>query len=67
MKPDEILLQTAHRPWPLPQGPWVMRQTWDRLLFDTCPFTQTRCARSFPLRWTLIATMARRGWASCRS
>ena len=37
MKPDEILRQTAHRPWPLPQGPWVMRQTWDRLLFAHWP------------------------------
>ena len=37
MKPDEILRQTAHRPWPLPQGAWVMRQTWDRLLFAHWP------------------------------
>jgi uncharacterized protein len=37
MKPAEILRQKAHRPWPLPQGPWVMRQTWDRLLFAHWP------------------------------
>ena len=37
MKPDEILRQTAHRPWPLPKGSWVMRQTWDRLLFAHWP------------------------------
>jgi uncharacterized protein YqjF (DUF2071 family) len=37
MKPDEILRQTAHRPWPPPEGPWVMRQTWDRLLFAHWP------------------------------
>jgi uncharacterized protein YqjF (DUF2071 family) len=37
MKPDEILRQSAHRPWPLPMGPWVMRQTWDRLLFAHWP------------------------------
>ena len=24
---------TAHRPWPLPERPWVMGQTWDDLLF----------------------------------
>ncbi|MGZ8698153.1 MAG: YqjF family protein [Gaiellaceae bacterium] len=24
---------TAHRPWPLPQGPWLQGQTWDELLF----------------------------------
>ena len=23
----------AHRPWPLPNGPWVMGQTWEHLLF----------------------------------
>src|SRR3954469_22030488 len=22
-----------HRPWPLPQAPWIMRQTWNDLLF----------------------------------
>jgi uncharacterized protein len=27
------LEETAHRPWPLPDGPWVMGQTWDDLLF----------------------------------
>ncbi|HEY7021845.1 MAG TPA: DUF2071 domain-containing protein [Ktedonobacterales bacterium] len=37
MKPDEILRQTGRRPWPLPEGPWVMRQTWDRLLFAHWP------------------------------
>jgi uncharacterized protein YqjF (DUF2071 family) len=24
---------TAHRPWPVPDEPWVMAQTWDDLLF----------------------------------
>jgi uncharacterized protein YqjF (DUF2071 family) len=28
---------TDHRPWPLPQGPWVQEQTWDRLLFAHWP------------------------------
>jgi uncharacterized protein len=27
------LTQQAHRPWPLPGGPWVMGQTWTSLLF----------------------------------
>jgi uncharacterized protein len=27
------LQESAHRPWPLPQRPWVMGQTWDDLLF----------------------------------
>jgi uncharacterized protein len=27
------LRETAHRPWPLPSGPWLMGQTWYDLLF----------------------------------
>src|SRR4051812_25686344 len=33
MSPDKILAINEHRPWPLPQGPWIMRQTWNDLLF----------------------------------
>src|SRR5258706_5444846 len=25
--------RTAHRPWPLPSGPWIMAQSWHDLLF----------------------------------
>ena len=28
-----ILQDTAHRPWPMPQGPWFMTQSWNDLLF----------------------------------
>jgi uncharacterized protein len=28
-----ILQHTAHRPWPLPRGPWIMAQSWHNLLF----------------------------------
>jgi len=27
----------AHRPWPLPAGPWVMVQVWHDLLFAHWP------------------------------
>ena len=27
------LAETAHRPWPLPGGSWIMGQSWDDLLF----------------------------------
>jgi uncharacterized protein len=30
---DSILFATAHRPWPLPEGQWLMTQTWNDLLF----------------------------------
>jgi len=29
----QVLRETAHRPWPLPSGPWFMGQTWCNLLF----------------------------------
>ncbi len=31
------LRAVAHRPWPLPAGPWVMAQTWHDLLFAHRP------------------------------
>lgn len=29
----KILQETAHRPWPMPDSPWLMTQTWHDLLF----------------------------------
>lgn len=34
---DDFLQQTAHRPWPLPDGPWIMAQSWHDLLFAHWP------------------------------
>lgn len=33
ISPGAILGDNAHRPWPLPKGPWVMEQGWYNLLF----------------------------------
>src|SRR5438067_4030108 len=33
MTTEQILQQQEHRPWPLPRSPWIMRQTWNDLLF----------------------------------
>lgn len=33
MTPQQILAVTEHRPYPLPSGPWMMRQRWHDLLF----------------------------------
>ena len=30
---DEILRETSHRPWPLPDGSWIMFQSWQNQLF----------------------------------
>jgi hypothetical protein len=32
-----ILRETAHRPWPMPDRPWLMTQTWHNLLFAHWP------------------------------
>ena len=35
--PSGIVERTAHRPWPLPQSPWLMTQSWHNLLFAHWP------------------------------
>ncbi|MGH2487473.1 MAG: YqjF family protein [Ktedonobacterales bacterium] len=37
MNARALLNDRAHRPWPLPAGPWVMTQTWSALLFAHWP------------------------------
>lgn len=39
MSPAEILEHTAHRPWPLPRGPWIGVQVWHDLLFAHWPIS----------------------------
>ena len=34
---ERALSSTAHRPWPMPGGPWIMYQRWERLLFAHWP------------------------------
>jgi len=34
---NELLRHTAHRPWPLPDAPWVLAQSWHNLLFAHWP------------------------------
>ncbi|HUF12765.1 MAG TPA: DUF2071 domain-containing protein [Longimicrobiales bacterium] len=38
---EHALSVTAHRPWPLPSGPWIMYQRWERLLFAHWPIDVT--------------------------
>jgi uncharacterized protein YqjF (DUF2071 family) len=33
----DILRDTAHRPWPMPESAWIMTQTWHDLLFAHWP------------------------------
>ena len=48
-----ILKETAHRPWPMPQGPWVMSQTWNDLLFAHWPVARDRLRELVPPRFEL--------------
>jgi uncharacterized protein len=45
LKNHEILAHTHHRPFPLPQGPWLMKQTWNDLLFAHWPVSSS-CLKS---------------------
>ena len=40
--------QQAHRPWPLPTGPWIMRQRWSDLLFAHWPVPATQLQPLLP-------------------
>jgi uncharacterized protein len=33
----DLMEQTDHRPWPLPEGPWIQEQTWGNILFAHWP------------------------------
>jgi uncharacterized protein YqjF (DUF2071 family) len=35
--PSDIVEQVAHRPWPMPEAPWLMTQSWHDLLFAHWP------------------------------
>jgi uncharacterized protein YqjF (DUF2071 family) len=43
-----ILDETAHRPWPMPSGPWVMTQTWNDLLFAHWPVDASQLIAKLP-------------------
>jgi uncharacterized protein YqjF (DUF2071 family) len=47
------LKDVAHRPWKMPESPWVMTQTWRDLLFAHWPFDsrllQSKIPAAFPL------------------
>jgi len=56
-----VMDKIDHRPWPLPQGRWVMAQRWHDLLFAhwPVPVDELRQAVPAPLQ---IDTYERRGW-----
>lgn len=53
MRASSILRITAHRPWPLPTQPWIMRQTWHELLFAHWPVPPAEIQPTLPPGLTL--------------
>ena len=49
----KILKQTAHRPWPLPDGPWIMAQSWHDLLFAHWPVDMDVLRSKIPAALTI--------------
>jgi uncharacterized protein YqjF (DUF2071 family) len=45
---DQILETVAHRPWPLPDTPWIARQTWRDLLFAHWPVSRDLLRQRVP-------------------
>ena len=48
-----ILEQVAHRPWPIPNSPWVMTQTWHDLLFAHWPVDADSLREKVPTQFDL--------------
>jgi uncharacterized protein len=44
----QTLRDTSQRPWPVPDGPWIMGQTWERLLFAHWRIDETWLRRFVP-------------------
>jgi len=58
---NKILRDVAHRPWPLPAGPWVMTQSWHDLLFAHWPVDAAKLRAQIPDRLA-IDTFDGRAW-----
>jgi uncharacterized protein YqjF (DUF2071 family) len=46
--PPGIVDETAHRPWPMPDAPWLMTQSWHNLLFAHWPVDRERLRSKVP-------------------
>lgn len=48
-----ILEERSHRPWPMPDAPWVMTQTWHDLLFAHWPVDPTSLQPLVPAQFPI--------------
>lgn len=44
----ELLEATSHRPWPVPEEPWVLKQSWNDLMFAHWPVPRNRVRELVP-------------------
>src|SRR5688572_19761624 len=44
----DILEQVQHRPWPMPEAPWILTQTWHDLLFAHWRINRTELEARIP-------------------
>lgn len=44
----DILEDVRHRPWPLPEEPWILKQAWNDLLFAHWPIARDRLRELVP-------------------
>jgi len=58
---NSLLKITGHRPWPLPQGPWIMAQCWHDLLFAHWPVPSDKLRSLIPAALE-IDTFAGQAW-----
>jgi uncharacterized protein YqjF (DUF2071 family) len=58
---DRILANTAHRPYPLPAGKWIMRQRWNDLLFAHWPMPAAAISAQLPPELA-VDTFDDQGW-----
>ncbi len=52
-----------HRPWPLPDSPWILKQAWNDLLFTHWPFARDRLRELLP-SFLDIDTFDSEAWVS---
>ena len=48
-----LIEETAHRPWPLPEKPWIMTQSWHDLLFAHWPVDKAELRDKVPRGFAL--------------
>jgi hypothetical protein len=60
-----IVVSTAHRPWPMPDAPWLMTQSWNGLLFAHWRVDWSQVRRAVPAAFDSSSPDRRVGFPGC--